>query len=101
MAEQRTKEIGVRKVMGASEWQIVLLLGKNFLKLVGIAGLVATPLAFLVARRWLADFAYRTPVSVVPFLLAIGLALLVATLTVSFRSYRAALANPVKSLRTE
>jgi putative ABC transport system permease protein len=101
MAEQRTKEIGVRKVLGASEWQIVLLLGKNFLKLVGIAGLVATPVAFLVAREWLADFAYRTPVTVVPFLLAVGLALLVATLTVSFRSYRAALANPVKSLRTE
>ena len=101
MAEQRTKEIGVRKVLGASEWQIVRLLGKNFLKLVGIAGLVATPVAFLVARGWLADFAYRTPITVVPFLLAVGLALLVAALTVSFRSYRAALANPVKSLRTE
>jgi putative ABC transport system permease protein len=101
MAEQRTKEIGVRKVLGASDWEIVVLLGKNFLKLVGIAGLVATPVAFWVARGWLADFAYRTPLTVVPFLLAVGLAVLVAALTVSFRSYWAALANPVKSLRTE
>jgi putative ABC transport system permease protein len=101
MAEQRTKEIGVRKVLGATEWQIVLLLGKHFLKLVGIAGLVAVPFAFLVARGWLEGFAYRTPVTAIPFLLAVGLAVLVAALTVSFRSYKAALANPVKSLRSE
>ncbi len=101
MAEQRTKEIGVRKVLGASEWQIVLLLGKNFLKLVGMAGLVAMPVALWVTRTWLADFAYRTHITAVPFLLAVGVALLVAALTVSFRSYRAALLNPVKSLRLE
>jgi putative ABC transport system permease protein len=101
MAEQRTKEIGIRKVLGASEWQLVLLLGKKFLTLVGIASLVAIPLAFWIARQWLADFAYRTSITAVPFLFAAGLALLVAALTVSFRSYRAALANPVKSLRAE
>ncbi len=101
MAEQRVKEIGVRKVLGASMGQIVLLLGKDFLKLVLIGGLVAVPAALYITNEWLADFAYQIPVSSAPFIAAIALSLLVAALTVSGRAIKAALANPVKSLRSE
>jgi putative ABC transport system permease protein len=101
MAEQRVKEIGVRKVLGASMGQIVLLLGKDFLKLVLIGGLVAVPAALYITNEWLADFAYRIPVSSAPFIASIALSLLVAALTVSGRAIKAALANPVKSLRSE
>jgi putative ABC transport system permease protein len=101
MAEQRVKEIGVRKVLGATVSQIVLLLGKDFLKLVLIAGLVAVPLALWLTHKWLANFAYQIKVSPTPFLLTILLSLLVAALTVSGRAIKAALINPVKSLRSE
>jgi putative ABC transport system permease protein len=101
MAEQRVKEIGVRKVLGASMSQIVLLLGKDFLKLVLIGGLVAVPAALYITNKWLADFAYQISISVTPFAIAIVLSLLVAALTVSGRAIKAALANPVKSLRSE
>lgn len=101
MAEQRTKEVGVRKVMGASVRQIVLLLGKDFLKLVLIAGLIAVPFSLWLANSWLSHFAYRMNMTVVPFVLVILMALLIAFITVSSRAIRAAKINPVESLRSE
>ena len=101
VAERRTKEIGVRKVLGASVRQIVTLLGVDFLKVVLISGVVAAPIAWWLTRRWLADFAYRTEITALPFLLAIALAVVVAVLTVSARAIKAALANPVDALRSE
>ncbi|RYF85245.1 MAG: FtsX-like permease family protein, partial [Chitinophagaceae bacterium] len=100
-AEQRTKEIGIRKVLGADVFNIVGLLSKNFLLLVLIAAIIAFPLAWWAMKAWLDDFPYRVEVSWWIFLVAIAAALLIALLTVSFQSIKAALANPVKSLRTE
>jgi putative ABC transport system permease protein len=100
-AEQRTKEIGIRKVLGASVTNVVGLLSKDFLKLVLLANVIAWPLAWWAMRQWLQDFAYRTEVSPWVFVLAGGSALVIALLTVSYRAIRAGLANPVKSLRTE
>ncbi|CCG98104.1 protein of unknown function DUF214 [Fibrella aestuarina BUZ 2] len=99
--EQRTKEIGVRKVLGASVFSIVSLLNQDFLKLVLLAVALASPLAWWAMSSWLADFAYRTPISWWVFALAGLLAVGIAFLTVSFQSIKAALMNPVKSLRTE
>lgn len=99
--EQRTKEIGVRKVLGASVFSIVSLLNQDFLKLVLIAVVVASPLAWWAMSGWLANFAYRTPISWWVFALAMLLAVGIAFLTVSFQSIKAALMNPVKSLRSE
>ena len=99
--QQRTKEIGVRKVLGASVASIVTLLSKDFLKLVLVAILIASPLAWYAMNRWLQDFAYRVEVSWWVFALAGLLAISIALLTVSFQSIRAALVNPVKSLRSE
>ncbi|MEM6842543.1 MAG: ABC transporter permease [Bacteroidota bacterium] len=101
MAEQRTKEVGVRKVLGATIPQIVTLLSTDFLKIVLIAGVVAVPVAFWLAQQWLSDFAYRTPISALPFVLAIIGALLTAVVTVGSRAIRAARANPAESLRSE
>ncbi len=101
MAEQRTKEIGVRKVMGASVRHIVLLLTKDFTRLVLIAFVVAVPLAYFAVQQWLKDFAYRIDIGMVSFIVSGVLALLVAWLTVSWQSYKAAVADPVKSLRSE
>ena len=100
-AEQRTKEIGVRKVLGASVSSIVALLSKDFLKLVLIAIVIATPLAWYAMNRWLQDFAYRIDIEWWVFALAGLLAVGIALLTVSFQSVKAALMNPVKSLRSE
>ncbi|GAB2789958.1 ABC transporter permease [Rhabdobacter roseus] len=100
-AEQRTKEIGVRKVLGASVVSIVALLSKDFLKLVLIAILIASPIAWYAMKEWLADFAYKIEISWWYFALAGGLAVGIALLTVSFQSVKAALMNPVKSLRSE
>ncbi len=101
MAEQRTKEIGIRKVMGASATNITLLLSKDFTKLVIIAFGIAIPVAYSVMQQWLEGFAYRTDISPWVFLLAGAGALLIAWLTVSWQSIKAALANPVDSLRNE
>ena len=98
---QRTKEIGVRKVLGASVSSIVALLSKDFLKLVLIAIVIASPIAWWAMNRWLQDFAYRTEIEWWVFALAGLLAVGIALLTVSFQSIRAALMNPVKSLRSE
>ena len=100
-ARQRTKEIGVRKVLGASVSSIVALLSKDFLKLVLIALVIASPLAWYAMHRWLQDFAYRIDIAWWVFALAGLLAVGIALLTVSFQSIRAALMNPVKSLRSE
>jgi len=100
-AEQRTKEIGVRKVLGASVGNIVALLSKDFLKLVIVAIVIATPLAWYLMHGWLEDFAYKIDIGWGVFALAGLLAIGIALLTVSFQSVKAALTNPVKSLRTE
>ena len=101
MTLQRTKEIGVRKVLGASVGQILQLLYREFAILVFIAFLVATPLAWYAADRWLQTYAFRTELSWMLFVPPFLLVLMIALLTVSFQSIRAALANPVKSLRSE
>ncbi|MFL5739267.1 MAG: FtsX-like permease family protein [Flavisolibacter sp.] len=100
-AEQRTKEIGIRKVLGASVSSIVSLLSKDFLKLVGIAILLASPIGWYVMNKWLQDFAYRIPIGWEMFGVAAFLALLIAFLTIGFQAVRTANSNPVKSLRTE
>lgn len=100
-AEQRTKEIGVRKVLGASVPSLIALLSKDFLKLVLIAIVIATPLAWWAMRQWLQDFAYKIDIEWWVFALAGTLAVAIALLTVSFQSIKAALMNPVKSLRAE
>ena len=100
-AEQRKKEIGVRKVLGASVSGVVGLLSKDFLKLVGIAILIATPVAWWAMSKWLQAFAYRVEISWWMFALAGCVAIIIAMITVSFQAIKAAIANPVKSLRTE
>ena len=101
MAAQRTKEIGVRKVLGATTWQVMMLFLKEYALLVLLALLAAAPLAYLAADRWLQDFAYRIDLGPGVFLLAGGATLLVALLTVGYQSLRAALADPVRALRYE
>lgn len=100
-AQQRTKEIGVRKVLGASVTNIVLLLSKDFLTLVVIAILIATPIGWWVMNKWLQNFAYKIDIPWWIFVVAGVLALAIAFITVSFQSIKAALMNPVKSLRSE
>jgi putative ABC transport system permease protein len=100
-AEQRIKEIGIRKVLGANIGRIVILLSKDFVALVIIASLIAFPLAWWSLQQWLQDFAYRTQINGWIFIAAAFIALLVALLTVSLQTIKAALENPVKSLRTE
>ncbi len=99
--EQRTKEIGVRKVLGASVASIVALISRDFLKLVGVAIVIASPLAWWAMQTWLRDFAYKIDLHWGLFALTGLLAVGIALLTVSFQSIRAALMNPVKSLRSE
>jgi putative ABC transport system permease protein len=100
-AEQRTKEIGIRKVLGANIAGIVALLTRDFLWLVIISIIIASPVAYYFMRVWLQDFAYRTPISWWIFLLAGFAAIVIAMLTVSFQAFKAAIANPVDSLRSE
>ncbi len=101
IAEQRTKEIGVRKVLGASVESIVRMLSVDFAKLVTISALIAFPVAWYVMHHWLQDFAYRTSLSWWIFVGAGLVGLFIALFTISFQAIRAALSNPVKSLRTE
>lgn len=99
--EQRTKEIGVRKVLGASVQQVLLLVSKEFLYLVLIAFVIAIPATWWVMNKWLQDFAYRTTINAWVFVMAGVIALFIAVFTISFQAIKAALMNPVKSLRSE
>jgi ABC-type antimicrobial peptide transport system permease subunit len=101
VAEQRTKEIGVRKVLGASVYNLWRLLSKEFVMLVMISLFIATPLAYYFMHHWLQDYQYRTELSWWIFAVAGGAALVITLLTVSFQAIKAAIANPVKSLRAE
>jgi putative ABC transport system permease protein len=98
---QKTKEIGIRKVLGATVRGIVLMLSTDLLKLVALAFLVAAPVSWLIMNSWLQDFAYRTTIGWWMFAVSGLSVLIIAFITISFRSIKAAIANPVKSLRTE
>ncbi|MDF2430841.1 MAG: putative transport system permease protein, partial [Mucilaginibacter sp.] len=100
-AERRMKEIGIRKVLGASVQNVASMLSKDFLKLVTIASLIAFPIAWYAMNKWLQDFAFRTAINWWIFILAAGVTLVIALITISFQSVKAALNNPVKSLRSE
>ncbi len=100
-AEQRTKEFGIRKVLGASPLILFNLLSKEFLMLIVVAILIASPVAWYFSHQWLEDFAYKTNISWWVFVIAAFMAMLIALITISFQAIRAAIANPVKSLRTE
>jgi putative ABC transport system permease protein len=100
-AEQKTKEIGIRKVLGASTPGIVSLLSKEFLKLVLFANLIAWPLAYFAMSSWLNDFAFRIDIPLWSFIAASIAAFIIAFATISFQSIKAALADPVKSLKYE
>lgn len=100
-AVQRTKEIGVRKTLGASTGNIVKLLSKDFLQLLLIAAVVAFPVTWWIMDRWLNNFAYHAGISIWVFVLTGGAVVVIALATVSFHAMKAALANPVKSLRAE
>ena len=98
---QRTKEIGIRKVLGASVQNVLYILSKDFITLVLIAFIIAVPVTWFVMHNWLQDFAYRINIQVWVFLAAGVLAILIALLTIGIQALKAAVANPVKSLRTE
>jgi putative ABC transport system permease protein len=98
---QRTKEIGIRKVNGARNSEILIMLNKNFIKLVAVAFLIATPIAWCVMHNWLKNFAYRTNLSWWIFLLAGSGALLIALITTTWQSWNTATRNPIESLRYE
>jgi putative ABC transport system permease protein len=101
-AEQSTKEIGIRKVLGATASSIVVLLSRNFLKWVLVANLIAWPVTYYVMKNyWLANFPFRIPISLLTFFMGGIIALFIALLTVSYQSIKAAVANPIDSLRYE
>lgn len=101
MAVQRTKEVGIRKVLGASAQTIIYLLSKEFTILIIIAFVISAPIAYYIMRQWLQNYTYRIPLSATIFILAMICSVFIAWVTVAHRAVKAALANPVKSLRTE
>jgi putative ABC transport system permease protein len=98
---QRTKEIGIRKVLGASVQNVLYILSKDFITLVLIAFVIAVPVTWFIMHNWLQDFAYRINIQIWVFAAAGVLAILIALLTIGIQALKAAVANPVKSLRTE
>jgi putative ABC transport system permease protein len=101
MAEQRKKEISIRKVLGASTGNILTLLNKDFIKLVAVANIIAFPLAYIIINKWLSSFEYKVTISFIPFALAIVISVLIAVLTVSIQSIKVAKANPIDALKYE
>jgi putative ABC transport system permease protein len=101
MAEQRKKEISIRKVLGANSTNILVLLNKDFIKLVFIANVIAFPLGYIIINRWLSNYDFRVSISIMPFALALLLSLLIAVLTVSLQSFKVAKANPIDALKYE
>ena len=101
IATQRTKEIAIRKVLGASTIELIKMLNSSFLWMVLIANLIAWPVAYIFASKWLDGFAYRIPLSIWPFVLAMCISILITLITVSLRSYRAAHTNPIDALKYE
>ena len=99
--QKRTKEIGIRKVLGSSVAGIILLFLKDFLGTILLAGLVACPIAFFIMQKWLSDYVYRITITASPFLIAMALLTLVTALLIAIQTIKAALANPIKSLRSE
>ncbi|MNI29572.1 FtsX-like permease family protein [compost metagenome] len=100
-AQQRTKEIGVRKVLGASIYNLILLLSSDFIKLLAVALLIATPLSWMAMKKWLDNFAYHIEPQWWMFVFAGFATIIIALVTVSFQTLKAAKANPVDSLRDE
>jgi ABC-type antimicrobial peptide transport system permease subunit len=101
MAIQRTKEVGIRKVLGASVSSIVYLFSKEFTILISVAFLIAAPLSYYFMQHWLNNFTFRIKIGIEFFILAIIGSIVIAWITVGYKAIRAAVANPVKSLRTE
>ena len=101
MATQRTKEIAIRKVLGASNFELVKMLNSSFLWMVLIANMVAWPVAYILVSKWLSTFQYRTDLSIWPFVIAMFASMGITVITVSLRSYRAAKANTIDALKYE
>ena len=101
MVTQKTKEVGIRKVLGASVANVIYLFSKEFTLLIIIAFAVAAPVAYYMMSNWLSNFAFRIDIGVFMFLVAIALSVAIAWITVGYKSIKAAIANPIKSLRSE
>jgi putative ABC transport system permease protein len=101
MAQRRTKEIGIRKILGASGTRICLLLSREFLKWVILANFIAWPIAYIFMQQWLQNFAFRINIGLWIFVFSAGLSLFITILTISYQSIKSAFSNPVESLRYE
>jgi putative ABC transport system permease protein len=101
MVEQRTKEIGIRKVFGANESTILKLISRDFLLLVSISILIAFPVSYYFMNNWLKNYVYRTKIGLVLFIIAAILTVLITFITISYKAYKAAIMNPASALKTE